>query len=360
MLAPTAFAVFAMFAVEACSDGLRKPKPAGGSPTTQSCSALVFGTLRGPVYLLFVLDGSGSMTSDRKWEAAYESLQGYFTSLYNKGDLQTAVGLTIYSDSKDTQGSGPNPYSKVDVPIFPVDDIQLAALKSRLNTSPEGDTPTFEALTGQYPLIRNFQPAPPIEPGGPKVLVIISDGVPNNESVARPGCVQLAQSALQAGVSTFSVGVGEPNDSSYDPTFMGAIAVAGGSAPAGCNPDETTDPKLMCHYQINPRGYGFDALVRQFDRALRLARGAVTTCTFKVATRFDGVVDGARARAVFKESQDGVVTQFNRDTTDGFSLNDPPTEVTLHGPACDLVKSDPAGELKIVVGCEDGGLPADL
>jgi hypothetical protein len=182
----------------------------------------------------------------------------------------------------------------------------------------------------------------------------MSDGEPTDSDKSQN--TSLVASELQKQIETFAVGIGPfpSNDLSmrgYDPTFMGAIAKAGGTAPANCNPDENSNAANVCHFQVTPGG-SQQQLTQQFIDAINKIRGAVATCEF-VLDKTGGAVDPSQVNVIYTDDsgQQHVLVQ---DDQNGWSYDDPnnPTKVVLHGSDCDQVKSDPNGKVSIVLGCK--------
>src|SRR5580704_2545862 len=79
-----------------------------GTPLGAGCATASSEAKRQPVYLLFVLDGSGSMSQDNKWTAVVPALQSIFAQMASAGDTGIGAGLIVFSDTNDpTTGSGP-------------------------------------------------------------------------------------------------------------------------------------------------------------------------------------------------------------------------------------------------------------
>lgn len=195
------------------------------------------------VNLLVVLDGSGSMAGDGKWAAAtaaldatFDAARGDASSLRSepsgRADRRLAIGLTIFADVHDARiGAGhAGPYDAIDVPVAPVDGAQDAALHARLDgTVPWLGTPTYEVLSGQYPLLEAL--------GGERALVLITDGVPDPQAPAgvneQPWSIDIAARERARGVATYVVGIGPLGPlaslSDYDPAFVARLAAAGGT-----------------------------------------------------------------------------------------------------------------------------------
>jgi hypothetical protein len=212
------------------------------------------------------------------------------------------------------------------------------------------------ALTGQYPRLEEFVPSPPLAVGGKKVLVLMTDGVPYPHAFEqRPVVVSSAklENDNHDG-KTFVVGIGgaAPYDSDiYDPPFLARIALAGGTANDGCNPDELVDESRMCHLQIAPEGKSPDELALDFYEAIDEARNAAASCEL-VIDSVTGDLDPQSVSVVYR-SPDGRETLILEDARDGWTWEQPthPTRVLLHGRACQTLRAEPGGEARIVVGC---------
>jgi hypothetical protein len=277
---------------------------------------------RRPVYMLFVLDGSGSMATkpdgspSNKWAAARDALGAIFDDLGAKKDSAFGVGLTIFCDTADTtckdvvgtpNASTAGPYDTMNVPVGFVDATQLGNLHARLDpATPNHGTPTYEVLSGQLPVLSAFTPTGSLRPGGKKVLVFISDGVPDEEM------------------------------------------------PEGRrDPNEVIDEKKMCHFQITPGAKTVQQLRQDFIDAINVIRTKSLSCEFPLVKPDGGAsVDPSKVNVVFDGT--GGKSVLSQDGQDGWTYDDPanPTKVVLHGPTCDRVKADPAGKVSIVLGCK--------
>ncbi|MFO0675192.1 MAG: vWA domain-containing protein [Polyangiaceae bacterium] len=345
-----------------------------------SCANAKNDANRAPVYMLFVLDGSGSMNQSGKWQAVVPALHAIFDELKKADDPSFAAGLTIFADLADPTitDTSAGPYDKMDVPVRFVDGSQLTALKSRLdNTSPYLGTPTYEVLDGQYKLLRAFTPAAPVLAGGKKFVVFITDGVPDPDMPAGenegPGSLLLAQAAHalpapEGPIDTFVIGTGPfPNPAdggvSYSPEFCGQLAVAGGTrASATCNPSETANASNACFFQVTPPASGspsqaeVDALRQKFIDAINTIRTRALPCEYALKKTVDGgtgIVDPTKLNVIYTSGA-GARTLVPGDATNGWTVDDPsdPTKVLLHGKACETAKADPAGKMLVVVGCK--------
>lgn len=327
-----------------------------------SCATASAGTSTDPVTLEFVLDGSGSMSGD-KWDAAVAALNAVFDDLKAKNDNKITVGMIVYSDTLDkTNSNGPYPEPNVDVYPQVVDDAHHTALANRINNSGAGgSTPTFAAISGGYNVLKNYTAIPPAPPADTsrKVLVLMSDGVPDGGTSEQAQCVNAAKNALNLPVpfgpiKTFAVGIGPFPGSAgdYDPKFMGDLAVAGGTrATPQCQPGATSVANV-CHFQITPNGKPVSQIEQEFIAAINKIRGLAAGCEFNIVKDPNTDLDPSKINVVWTDGK-GVQHLVQQDDTDGWSYDDPnnPTKVILNGQACGDVSSDLSASVQIVIGC---------
>ena len=354
----------------------------GGSCATASAEAT-----RVPVYMLLVVDGSGSMDglnsngngyvageretdplapnrpsspvgqTGRKWIALRGALSAFVDDLAAKPNPNLAVGMYLFS-SNATKAA-----NKVDVPISFVDAAHATLLKNRLlpPVFPNGGTPLAASMTGQLPFLTSYTPAAPVKPGGKYVLVVMTDGIPTD---GKQACLDAASSALAGtpSVLTFAVGVGDETASAtnvYDEIFVGDLAVKGGTAPAGCNTtwSDTNKTGTPCHFQITPGSKTAQQIQADFLAAVNKIRDTVSSC--ELALDFSsGNVDPAKVNVEYTSGA-GQTSQIKQDATNGWTYDDPnaPKKVILHGSSCDTLKADPEGKVKIILGCKTVTVP---
>ncbi len=332
------------------------------------CATGSYAAQKQPVYMLFILDGSGSMGQNNKWTAVVPALQSIFTDMNAKKDPGVAAGLVVFSDTHDKSCSpfggcsGPYPQSN-DVPIAFVGSAQLQALNSRLAGMPMDGTPTGSAMTGGYGELEKYVPSgsnPP--PGGQKVMVLITDGVPtdncaqNGGSYTSNACVQMAGTELtkakpQGPILTFVIGVGQfPSTdlTNFDPNFLGNVAQAGGTGPKNCNPNENAAGATdLCYFEVDPtQATSAQQLQQQFENAINAIRGQVASCTISLNNQ--GNVDPTKVNVTVN----GMT--IPQDPTNGWTYDNPtnPTSITLHGTSCSTLQSDPTAMVQIVLGCK--------
>jgi hypothetical protein len=243
-----------------------------------------------------------------------------------------------------------------------VSSAQDTALDSRMSGQPTSSTPTYNALEGGYGELTAFTPSAPLETGGAKVLVLITYGVPTDQfcSTKHAGtdyplnpCVTMAaqQYAATPPVRTFVIGVGEfpsSNTQDFDPAWLGNLALAGGGAPQGCNPNETTTATDLCYFEVDPtQATSASALQTSFANALNAISGQVLSCTFPLQSTGLGQIDPSLVNVTVNG------TTVPQSATDGWAFDNPqdPTAIVFQGAACSSLKSDSSAQVSIVVGC---------
>ena len=335
----------------------------GPSLGDAGCATATAQATKTPVYMVFILDGSWSMKQNNKWVAATGALEAIFSDMKTKADPGVGVGLIVFSDTLDTtHAKGPYP-SAADVPINFVGAAQDTALNNRLGGQPASDTPTGTALKGGYGELETYVAMTPIPPGGQKVLVLITDGVPtdncaqNGGSYTSNACVVEAAGELTKGapagpILTFVVGTGvypSTNTSNFDPSFLGNLAQAGGSGPKGCNPNENTAGATdLCYFEVDPTAGSQTATEQAFESAINAIRGQVVSCTFPLNVNPEaGTLDPTKVNVTV----DG--NTVPQSSTNGWSYNNPtdPTAIVFNGTACTNLKNDASANVQIVLGC---------
>ena len=335
------------------------------------CATATADAQRAPVYMMIVLDGSGSMQDDNKWSAVVPALTSIFDDILAKSDPSFGVGIITFADTNDPtcqtiqtplgpmKGNCAGPYpSSLDVPIAAVDQQHHDLLRGRINgsTQPSGDTPTHAALQGAFSYLEGFTPKAPLPSNGKKVLVLMTDGVPTDSDVSQDSSLvsgELGKSSPAGPITTFAVGIGpfpSTDTKSYDPAFMGALAQAGGAAPAGCNPSENSNVGNVCHFQITPGGKSAQQLTQDFIDAINKIRSAVATCEFVLDKT--GATDPSQVNVIYTDGN-GVQHLLVKDDQNGWTYDNPqnPSKVILHGSDCSEVKGDAKGKVTIVLGC---------
>lgn len=322
------------------------PKDAG-----QGCSESKTEIARIPVVIQFLVDESGSMSGD-KWKAESSALVAVFNDMVQTADPSTLVGVTLFDDSVNTD-------------IQPDSMANASHAQQVINAvkkpSPSGGgTETLGALQSVFSSIESFK-APAnagfVKDQMKRIVVLVSDGVPNGGADAQKSCEQLTAQKFgeqppNGPILTFAVGVGPfPNADSfdYDPSFMGRIAQKGGTAPAGCNPASKTMAGV-CHFQVTP-GQSATTTQQAFIDAFNKIRALSASCEFEFTINDQTDLSNVKVEITDK---DGNKTPIDKDPDNGWSFDDDndPTKIVLHGDACSASSGTISGRVDVVVGCK--------
>jgi hypothetical protein len=229
--------------------------------------------------VLLLVDRSGSMTdpfgdADSRWDALYETLMDPTTGLVRELEGQVRFGVAAYTArdrENDGQTEGPCPIMNV---VAPALDNYGAIQDVYGDLVPLDETPTGAALESALTTIRQ------VHEGGPKIIVLATDGEPdtcarpnpNGTAQARVASLLAVQAAFDAHVKTYVVSVGgEAVGNPQAENHMHQLANAG----VGMAPD--AEPAAPLYVALEP-----SELVDAFDDII----GGVRTCTFTL----DGTV----------------------------------------------------------------------
>ncbi|MFO0680320.1 MAG: vWA domain-containing protein [Polyangiaceae bacterium] len=312
-----------------------------GSSAGDACTPTFDATLSvGAKYVLFVLDGSASMTGS-KWESAKMAMAATFDGLERAARSDLAVGLVGFSDTLDTTHSaGPYP-TNADVGLARVDAAQATKLRTRLTGTPDGSTPTKLALEGSHAALAAYVPVTPVPAGGRRVLVFLTDGNPNGGTTEETDVVSLVSARrLMSGTQTFAVGI---EDTMFPfPAFLGSVAsTTGASHHEGCSPTETTTAANVCFDLVRAP---VDAT--SFDATLRRVVRRITDCEFPLpaglpSSGFD----------VSLRSSTGT-TRVTKGGANGWRYDDTlsPRSIVIDGTSCEALAAKTATAV-VTAGC---------
>jgi len=347
---------------------------------------------RTPVYMMLVIDGSGSMdgfdgtayvagereidpetttprqdltnqatqSSGKKWIAVRGALKAFFDGLAARPDPSLAVGMYLFSSNTA------KPSAQTDVAIGFVDATQATALKGRLSPPvyPAQGTPLAAAVRGQRPILTSYVPQAPVLPGGKYVMVMMTDGVPNAANLTQPqanadviAAINEAKNGTPS-ATVFVVGVGNPTArvDQYDEVFLGQAAQAGGAPEPGCNPawSDTNTTGKPCHFQVTPGAKTAAQIRDDFLAAINQIREKVASCEFTLEKpQGAGAIDPTKVNVLYTNGQ-GKEAPIPQNPQNGWSYDDPqnPTKVILNGQACADMKADPDSKIRVVIGCK--------
>jgi len=383
----------------------------GGDGGLAQCATGASGTTRAPVYLDIVLDGSQSMDGHgppnppAKCDADYKAtppgpdcfLEGRreidplqkdrTTGVCDKGDTQATCtafkgktgkkwiaargALTAYFSAQTQSpnlGVGLFLFSSTnskDVEIAPVNATQKNALNGVIQpgTWPTGGTPLLKSVQQELADLKNFTPSGGLKTGGQRVLLMMTDGVPNpdvpdqndKDQAAIKAAVGAANTGKADGIRTFVVGIGDPTEPAlvYNAQFLSRVASVGGASPVGCNPEWINEGSngTPCHYQVTPGADPASKIQAEIAAAIDKASLVGQSCVLPL-DHVSADLDPSKVNVIYT-SGTGQESQLPTGAN-GWTLNSPPSKVTLNGAACTKLQADAKAKVDIVIGCKTG------
>jgi hypothetical protein len=320
---------------------------ATGSGGVESCAAANQQAELAPVYLVFLLDESGSMGDGKngkraeKWDPVTSALKAFFADPESAGitaslslfplNKNTGTGAADQSKPADCAASA---YVTPEVPPKALpDDKTFAAAIAKIDPPNEFGTPTFPALSGTIEYAESLLK----EDATRKVaIVMVTDGEPYGCDGNTIDNTAMAAKAVAAHLPTYVIGVGKELGS------LKAIAEGGGTDNAFIvsldNPEQTRKDLLSSINLIRGKAISCDLTIPAPPAGKRLDPD-------KVDVQFTG--NGAGATSL------KYGTECTGDTAWHYDNVTKPTKILLCDDTCTTVKADPVGKLDVVFGCVD-------
>jgi hypothetical protein len=320
---------------------------ATGSGGVESCAAANQQAELAPVYLVFLLDESGSMGDGKngkraeKWDPVTSALKAFFADPESAGitaslslfplNKNTGTGAADQSKPADCAASA---YVTPEVPPTALpDDKTFAAAIAKIDPPNEFGTPTFPALSGTIEYAESLLK----DDATRKVaIVMVTDGEPYGCDGNTIDNTAMAAKAVAAHLPTYVIGVGKELGS------LKAIAQGGGTENAFIvsldNPEQTRKDLLESINLIRGKAISCDLTIPAPPAGKRLDPD-------KVDVQFTG--NGAGATSL------KYGTECTGDTAWHYDSATKPTKILLCDDTCTAVKADPVGKLDVVFGCID-------
>jgi hypothetical protein len=288
-----------------------------------------------PVYLVFVVDRSGSMKQNppnNKWDSVLAGLTSFFKDPQSAG-LFASEQVFPQTATANDQCTTTN-YSTQLVGMTALPD-GAGTLASALGANaPQGTfgTPTEPALQGALAFAKTVEST-----GKKTAVVLVTDGQPNDCNSDVPGSAQAAGAGLP-GIKTYVIGVGDSLGN------LDQIAVGGGTAKAIIV--STTTPS---------------AISADFVKALGGIRTEALSCEYAMGQPPNGeTLDINKVNVQFTPKGGTVTTlDYSADCSagTGWRYDNPntPTKILICPASCNTLLASAEGKVDIVFGCKTAG-----
>ncbi|RYZ07759.1 MAG: VWA domain-containing protein [Myxococcales bacterium] len=335
------------------SSGGTGEQPQGGQDPGETCAAATEEAELAPVYLVFLLDESGSMGDGKygerkqKWDPVTSALNAFFADPASAG-ITASLSLFPLNQNK-TQGPaestmGPaceaSAYSTPEVPPTALPDATtFKDAIAVLDPPNEYGTPTFPAIVGTIDYAESLLK----EDSSRKVAVVmVTDGEPTectSKDATKTNNIKntaAAAAAVADHLPTYVIGVGEELAS------LKAIAQGGG----------TEDAFIVS--LVDPEQTRTDLL-----DAINLIRGKAISCELDIPAPPAGkTLDPNKVNVHFKGAAGDDVslvygTECKGKTQWRYDSEEAPTQIVLCDDMCQTVKADPKGALGVEFACQD-------
>jgi hypothetical protein len=275
------------------------------------CGGMEFALTRIPPNVMLVIDRSGSMgasigggSATTKWS----DLKNAVSSLVTNYDSEMRLGAAIFSSDGNCAASN------IDVPLAAAAGVTIE--QKLAAQGPSGNTPTALALDTVIGkgMVNDATRA--------NYVVLATDGEPNCTDVDVTKRITTLYNQTPS-VKTFVIGIGDGTAS--DPNLLNSWADAGHTARTGTTTHyyQTSSPTDL--------KAAFDAIV-----------GGIVSCDFKM-------MQAAPDPSLIRVTENGVV--LSPSPTNGYSFDPTTNTVTLHGTACDMLKTTPSTKVGVLYGC---------
>ncbi len=318
-----------------------------GSFSGQGCADGEAQTNLEPVYLVFLLDQSGSMGDgsygqpEEKWDPVTEALNAFFEDPESRG-LYASLSL-FPNDANQTNGIANSDFDifcdadgyddPVVAPTELPNDTDFSSAIAAVSPPNEYGTPTYPALAGTVDYAQSLY-----DEGKKVAIVMVTDGEPTQCGGDNTiGNTAAEAESVASAIPTYVIGVGDELSNLND------IAAAGGTGEAFLvdldNPAQTREDLLA---------------------QVQLIRGAEVTCDLPIPDPPAGkTLDITKVNVEFTSGDDTVGLVYSADCTDdtGWRYDDldDPTIIELCAETCEDVKAEEGGAVNVVFGCETSG-----
>ncbi|AKV02490.1 hypothetical protein AKJ09_09153 [Labilithrix luteola] len=304
-----------------------------GGTVTEACATSNANGQAEPVYLVFVVDRSGSMkynpSPNNKWDSVLAGLTSFFKDPQSAGLFASEQ---VFPSSKDSCQSSSYQSQLVGMTALPDTAGTLATALASHGPDPNANTPTQPALTGAVAFAKTVQAT-----GKKTAVVLVTDGEPNGCSSSVDNSAKAAGTGLPD-IKTYVIGVGSELDN------LDAIAAGGGTS------------KAVLISTSNP-----GQITTDFVNVLGQIRSAALSCDYALPAPPNGeTLDKNKVNVQYTPKGGTAQTlDYSADCTNGtgWHYDNPnnPTKILICETSCNTLLQNAEGKIDIVFGCETQG-----
>jgi von Willebrand factor type A domain len=322
-----------------------------GSGGGENCAAVSQQAELSPVYLVFLLDESGSMGDGehgdrtKKWDPVTSALNAFFADPESAG---ITASLSLFPLNKNTGTGAANQNQPADcqaakyatpevTPRALPDATAFSAAIAKLDPPNEYGTPTYPALSGTIAYAESLLEE---DPARKVAIVMVTDGDPVSCQGNTIDNTAKAAAAVADRIPTYVIGVGDSL------TSLDAIAAGGG-----------TDKAFIV--KVDDPNKKPEDTRKELLAAVNLIRGKSIACDLELPAPPAGKkMDPEKVNVQFTPDGQAAAplkygTACTGDTAWHFDDEQKPTKVLLCDDACTNIKADPKGKLDVVFECID-------
>jgi Mg-chelatase subunit ChlD len=322
------------------SGGVGAVKPVS---STDACANSTAGVDAPPIYLVFMVDRSGSMGGNElsvKWTPAVAALKDFFK---DPSSANIHASLTFFQSANLCSVAS---YATPGVPMQALPDATTFAA-SLDGTSPNGNTPTRPAVEGAVQYAQSV--AATLKPGEKVAIVLVTDGDPNDNCSPQSSAANTAAAAATVAgtIKTYVVGVGN------GAANLDQIATGGGTAP---------------HIQVNTTNAATTSA--DLRAAIGKIKAAQLSCDYTLPPPPAGkTIDVNAVNVNYTTGGAATTLGYSADCSNAsgwhYDSTTTPTKIIMCPTICSTLQNDTSGgKVDIVFGCSTavtgGGPPPSM
>jgi Mg-chelatase subunit ChlD len=321
--------------VEAGSSGtVGNVKPVSA---TDACASSNAGVDALPIYLVFMVDRSGSMGGNAlatKWTPAVAALKDFFA---DKASANIHASLTFFQSADICNVAT---YATPSVAMSTLPSTAFATVLD--GTQPTGNTPTRPAVEGAVQYAQSV--AAGLKNGEKVAIVLVTDGDPNDNCSPKSTAANTGAAAatVAATIKTYVVGVGN------GAANLDTIATGGGTAP---------------HIQVDTTNAATTSA--QLRAAIGKIKASQLTCDYTLPAPPNGkTIDVNAVNVNYTTGGKTTTLAYSADCKDanGWHYDNvtTPTKIIMCASICTTLQNDTAGgKVDIIFGCGTAVKPGD-